>query len=301
MKKILTGTALLIALVLGSCKKDNLSTTAVSSAIEQAAAETQSIAVAASNATAGDSIYVMHTCSKGDSIAVIEFSTLPAPITDYLNSNYSGYTATKAYSTINAAGTVDGYVVIIQYNGNPVGIRFDAAGNFVAVLEQREGADLSGHGWHHGGCFDNRDGLHRDTLALSALPATIRTFMAANYPLDTLLSAVIRHDSSYVILSSNAGLYATVFSGAGVFMSHSLLPVPQSHDGHIASITLNALPSAITVYLDSTYPGYVFEKAFSFTQNSTIKGYCVVIDSNNTKYGLLFDAAGNFVNVKVIP
>ena len=41
------------------------------------------------------------------------------------------------------SGNITGYVVIIQFDGNPVGLKFDASGNFILVLEQREGRDLS--------------------------------------------------------------------------------------------------------------------------------------------------------------
>jgi hypothetical protein len=68
-------------------------------------------------------------------------SGLPAAITDYLTTNYSGYTFQKAYTDKDSSGTISGYVVIIQFNGNPVGLKFDASGNFINVLEQREGRD----------------------------------------------------------------------------------------------------------------------------------------------------------------
>lgn len=46
--------------------------------------------------------------------------------------------------------------------------------------------------------------------------------------------------------------------------------------------------TTITSYLTTTYPGYVFEKAFSFKQSGIVKGYCVVIDSNsNTRMASL--------------
>lgn len=63
---------------------------------------------------------------------------------------------------------------------------FDASGILVRVLEQREKGELNGKGWHEGGCFGNRDGHHRDTVAVSALPATIPSYFTTNYPKDTL-------------------------------------------------------------------------------------------------------------------
>ena len=239
----------------------------------------------------------MHVCNPRDSLAALNFSTLPSAITDYLTTNYSGYTAVKAYSTFNSSGTLNGYVVIIQYNGNPVGIKFDASGSFVKVLEQREGHDLQGEGWHRGGCFDHRDGKHRDTVALSALPASVTSYMTTNYPQDTLLSAFVRRNGDYIVISKNNGLFATAFTSSGTFIVHTALPV---RDGKISTVTADALPAAVTSYLHTTYPGYVFDKAFAFVLSGQVKGYIVIIDSNNTKYGLLFDASGNFIRVKTI-
>ncbi len=178
-----------------------------------------------------------------------------------------------------------------------MGIKFDASGTYIKVPEQREGRDLLGEGWHRGGCFDMRDGEHRDTIALSSLPANIVSYMATNYPSDTLLKAFIKRDGDYVVISRNNGLYATIFNSAGVFINHMALP---SRQGTITPLDLGSLPASITNYLAATYPGYIFDKAFSFSHNGVLQGYAVVIDSNNTKYCLLFDASGNFLSVKVI-
>jgi hypothetical protein len=125
----------------------------------------------------------------------------------------------------------------------------------------------------------------------------VQTYLAANFPQDTLLHAFVKSSGDYIVISSNNGLFATVFTSSGTFVTHVSIT---THDSHIAPITADALPAAITGYLTNNYPGYVFEKAFSFTQSGTIKGYCVIIDSNNTKYGLLFDGSGAFIRVKVI-
>jgi hypothetical protein len=298
MKRNIFGLILLIAGAVASCKKENSGSLNSSAAIQQAVVSAQAVSVAASTTTSGDSVYVVHSCNPNEKLATIDFSNLPSGVTSYLSTNYSGYTAIKALSITNSSGTVTGYIAVIQYNGNPIGIKFDASGNFVKVLEQREGHDLLGEGWHHGGCFDFRDGAHRDTVALTSLPAGILTYMSANYPSDTVAYAFLKHNGEYVVISRNNGLYATVFSSAGTFVTHLQLPV---HPGRIVPVDQASLPSSITNYLATTYPGYVFDKAFSFTWNGVLQGYSVLIDANNTKYALLFDASGNFVKVKVLP
>ena len=297
-KPLIINVAVAAVMGLASCQKEVTSLSATdNAAIQAAVAQTQAIAVSISSATAGDSVYVINTCSahsKRDSAA---FSSLPTSITDYLNTNYSGYTFQKAFTIKDASSTLQGYVVIIQFNGNPVGLKFDANGAFVQVLEQREGRDLLGSGHHDGGCFQNRDGKQRDTVALSALPASITSYFATNYAGDTLIRASKTRDSGYIVLSKNNGLFATLFNSAGTFVSRVTLPAQK---GKTNSIDQNALPSSALAYLSTTYPNYVFNKAFSIIVNTVVQGYCVVIEANNTKYAVQFDAAGNFVKVKPI-
>ncbi len=182
MKKIIFSLPILSAVILLSCSKTGLNSTtsATQAAIQAAATQVQAVAVAKSTSTSGDSIYVIQTCGQHDRRTQIDFSALPATALNYLTTNYSGYTSVKAFSISDSSGTITGYIAVITYNGNPVGIKFDASGNFVKVLEQREGMDLLGEGWHHGGCFDLRDGEGRDTIALSSLPAAIQAYMTTN-------------------------------------------------------------------------------------------------------------------------
>jgi hypothetical protein len=295
-KPIAVNVAIAAVMMMSSCQKEVVSSND-NAAIQAAVAQTQAIAVAASATTSGDSVYVINTCgprAKRDSIA---YSSLPAIVTSYISSNYSGSTFQKAFSVKDQAGTLQGYVVIINFNGNPVGLKFDAGGAFVQVLEQREGHDLLGGGWHKGGHFDNRDGRQRDTIAISTLPASITSYFAANYAGDTLVRASRTRDSGYVVISKNNGLFATVFNASGAFVSRVDLPAPH---GKANSIDQSALPANVLSYLTTTYPNYVFNKAFSITVNGTVLGYCVVIEANSTKYAVQFDAAGNFVKAKPV-
>lgn len=235
------------------------------------------------------------TGAKKDSLT--SFSSLPDTIGKYLTANYTGYTFQKAFKITTASNTVDGYVVIITYNGKPVGLKFNASGVFVAVLEQREGHDLVGKGWHNGGCFGDRDGGHKDTLAISALPSAIKSYFASNYPTDTLLHAVVNFDATYIVISSNNGLFATEFTSGGTFIKRvQIYPHAEKH----TAIAQSALPAAVSTYLTNTYPGYVFDKAFTETVNKVLKGYFVFINANNTRLVVQFDANGNFIKTTVL-
>lgn len=273
---------------LSSCKKENSvsgiqGTSSISSE--------QAIPVGISTAT-NDSIYVIGACSHNHLLDSIAESTLPSTIVAYLGTTYSGYTFKKAFVEKDYSGNITGFVVIINYNGNPVGIKFDASGNFVQVLEQREGRDMEGRGYHEGGCFSNRDGMHKDTISLSSLPSSIISYLNTNYPQDTLVRAYRNCDSSYIVFSIDNGSFATIFNSSGVFVKRVEL---HNEKNRPMVLSESALPAAVQSYLTTTYPNYVFEQAFSFTKNGTLLGYVVVIDANNTKYAVQFDASGNFV------
>lgn len=127
---------LLLALFLlpfASCKKDYSALTAASSdstnaTTQSAVTAAQAVAVAASRGVAGDSVYVVGTCAHDHHRVSIAFSSLPAGVTDYLTANYAAYTFQKAFTDKDTSGNTAGYVVIIQYNSKPVGLKFDATG-----------------------------------------------------------------------------------------------------------------------------------------------------------------------------
>jgi len=286
-----------------SCQKDNspgTSTTALTSSSNVIAVSTVISSNSATQKTAAssdDSVYVLHTCARGYHRDSITAAALPATVTNYLSTNYAGYTLQQAYSVVNSSNTTAGYVVIIGYNSNPVGLEFDASGNFLRVLEQREGRDLHGNGWHAGGRFDNRDGRHRDTIALSSLPSSVTSYFSTNYSSDTLVGAFRGKDSVIVVLSKNNGAFATVFSSSGTFIGRTAL---QNKRDKVAVIDQSALPATVLSYLNTTYPGYVFEKAFVIKPGGSVLGYVVVIDANGTRYAVQFNAAGALVKAFTI-
>jgi hypothetical protein len=285
---------LVLGTVLGlaSCKKDVAdSTNSVSSAT---VSSTGAIAISLASGTT-DSVYMVGCYGKHDKIDTVAFSVLPTAIGTYLTANYSGYTFKKAYS-VDSAKTVVNYIVVIKYNSALVGLKFATVGTFVSTLEQREGMDLKGPGWHAGGPFDNRDGKHRDTIAISALPGAVSSYFSATYPTDTLLHASITPDNVYILISKNGVLYSTAVTAGGKLVKRIQI---EKHDLKHAVVAEASLPAAVTTYLTTTYPGYVFDKAFSETADGTLQGYVVFLTSNSTKYAIIFNASGTFV--KALP
>jgi uncharacterized protein (DUF1330 family) len=270
-------------------------TTATSSTIAVAVNASTSAGTAGSTTT--DSVYVIHNCERGNHRDSIAAAALSVAIQTYLTTNYAGNIFIKAFAVKDTTGSVKGYVVIVKFNDKPVALQFTADGTFVKVLEQREKGDLDGDGWHRGGRFDTRDGLHRDTIPLTQLPSAITTYFANNYPSDTLTRAFETKEGRILVLSKNNGGSATIFTSAGVFLKRVVLPTP---DGSLNNVTQASLPAAILTYLTTTYPNYVFDKADNVIFKGVLKGYLVIINANNTRYGIIFDAVGSFVAVKAI-
>jgi hypothetical protein len=253
----------------------------------------------ATDSSGWDSVFILQQCDHGyfrDSIAA---TALPDSVTAYLTNNYAGYVFEKAFEIKDSAGTIGGYVVIISFNDKPIGLLFGASGNFQRVLEQREGGDMEGEGWHHGGRFEDRDGSHRDTIALSALPAAITSYLTSNDPSDTLFRAYLNRDSSYLIITKNNGLFANLFSANGNFIKRVALTPTGFSSNHpvLQNINQDSLPAAGLSLLTTIFPNYVFESAVSVAVNGQLQGYGVVIDANNTKYAVWLDPSGNLVAV----
>ena len=286
-------------LIFSACEKSDVSgSDDTTSANSIAVAATLSTVTGTNTTTAaGDSVYVMQDCGRGGKRDSIAQAALPANASAYLSANYDGYTFHKAFAIKSSTGTTTGYVAVIYYNDKPVGVEFDSAGGFVKVLEQREKGNLGGKGQHRGGRFENRDGRQRDTIALSTLPSAITSYFTANYGTDTLVKAIKNRDSSIVVISKNNGAFATAFDANGVFVKRSQL---QTQSGNCQTVELSELPSVAANYLAQTYPNYVFNQAFSISMNGALKGFVVMIDANNTKYAVEFDASGTFVSAKTI-
>jgi hypothetical protein len=279
--------------IFASCNKELSNPTANGTSTNSISSDSGIIAIVLDSNT-NDTIYILQPCAHGFFRDSVSASLLPANLNSYLTSNYNGYTLIKAYEIKDSTGNIGGYVAIINFNGKPVAMLFDGNGNFVRVLEQREGGDIFSDGWHRGGRFANRDPQERgrDTISISALPTSVVSYMTSNYPGDSLVKAYINIDSSYLIISADSGLYATLFNSSGDFVKRVQLytrgPVSQQ-------INQTDLPAAAQSYLTNTYPDYVFERGYSIYVNSSLQGYIVVIDSNNTKYAVEFDSAGNLV------
>lgn len=272
-------------------QEDNLQSGAV--------AITLSKNIVGSSALSTDSIFALRSVPKGYVKTDVALANLPTTVSSYLNTKFVGYTFVKAFSTaVFGTTTVYSYVVAINYNNKPVAIKFLASGDFKAILELREGADLKTNiDQHVGGAYEIRNTALTDSLALSALSATIKTYMTTKNVKDTLKSAWVNKDGTVVLLSKNGLFFGNTFTTAGVSIARVTLPSVGGKDIQVAK---TALPLPLLSYLAAAFPNYVYEKAYSFTPSTLVKGFAVVIDANLTKYYALFDHTGVFLSATTI-
>lgn len=271
-------------LALSSCDKNN------DDLQPEESAEESAILVAEANISS-DAVYIVNAVPDGCEKDTIAETELPASVNTYLEANYSGYTYLKTFE-VEKDSVVQSYIVVIKFNEKPIGLQFDATGNFVKIFEQRERGQLHGRGWKQGGRFDGRDGKHRDTIALSSLSTIIRTYLAVTYPQDTLLAAHKGRHNEVIVITANNGFYANMFSASSIFVKRAQIMLNAGKKSAIAQADLS---TKISSYLSATYPGYVFHRAYAVKLNSAVQAYIVLIDSNDTKYALHFDANGNLI------
>jgi hypothetical protein len=136
---VITLGLLIVGMTMYSCQKGG----SIANPSSSDSSTSADVAVSASlkDSASGDSTIFHPDCGRGGSLDSISVESLPAAVTAYLDTAYTGYTIKKALATKDSADVVTGYVVIIYVDDSPVGLKFDADGSFEELLE---------HDRHHG-------------------------------------------------------------------------------------------------------------------------------------------------------
>lgn len=155
----------------------------------------------------------------------------------------------------------------------------------------------------------------KNSVAVTALPAAITSYVTANYAGATISKAHTTKDGGYHVLITKADATKAKleFTAAGVFVKESTGkdggkggPKGAGKGGNkggtkttnVAVTQANLLP-AISTYLNANYAGYTFGNAYSEADSAgKIVNYDVNITVGTVKYHVVFDAAGAFVSVK---
>lgn len=287
--------------ILSSCKKE-LSTVSPTPTVETtttsiSASTPISVALNGFANTQTDSVYVMYT-SDGelfrDEIPAI---TLPAAVQQYQTENYQQNDQLSAYTISDKDGNLKSYVSIIRYNERPVALEFNFVGSFKKVLEQREWADLDNDGWHIGGLFEDRDGNNRDVVNLNLLPDEIKNYMTNNYPDDIIVRAFQTKEEAIIVISKNNGGFANVFNKNLELQKHlSICDV----NCQLEDIEKSTVSSKVLTTLSNTFPNYIFNYGDMMNVNGVSMGNLILINANNTRYLVAFDANGKLLSNKVV-
>ncbi len=219
---------------------------------------------------------------------VIDATTLPKVITDYIAANYAEATVVRAGTKTDVAGAITQYEVVISVSNVQYELEFDAAGKFLLV-ENEDGSD---------------EGV---AVAQASLPAAITTYLGANYAGYTVQSArsymlngVLSGYEVWILSNGVAtegtfdatGKFIRVRTGGNGYGDHQ-----EGNYGSTTAVTQASLPATVATYLDATYKGYVFQGAYAYAQNGALAGYEVTVLLNAVYTELRFDATGKFLSV----
>jgi outer membrane lipoprotein-sorting protein len=192
MKKSLILLTALCGLFLASCKQQDVTPDSdeVFNSMEASTART-----AALNDT------VTKTKCKGK-LTSVDVATLASSITTYINTNYAG-------ATIKFAGKDEkGQTVVgIDVSGIGTGLFFDANGVFVQALEK----------------FQKKSKLTE--VAITALPASITSYVSANYAGFSIKRAGTDADGNFIVgLDNGTGHKVLKFDATGAFKEELQIP-----------------------------------------------------------------------------
>jgi len=226
---------------------------------------------------------------------VIDPAALPMAITDYLTTKYPSYVIVQADVRKDAAGMVKGYETLITVNSISYELEFDAAGAF-SKLETPDGHDQG------------------NAIAASTVPATIITYLNANY-LGYSIRGAETHSTNGILANyqveiiQNGTLYELKFDAGGAIVSINSEGTgkedddhgqndDEEHNGKDSTIVQSALPSAVGTYLTTNYAGYTFVSA-KIQKNTAgaVTGYDVYFTIGGKKYEAEFDAVGAFIKM----
>ena len=194
MKKSLFLLTALCGLFLASCKQQDVDPSDSDAVFDSMQASS------ARSAASSDTVTKQKCKGK---LTSIDITALSATITSYINTNYAG-------ATIRFAGTDDkGQTVVglTDINAARVGLLFDTNGAFVQKLEK----------------FGEKSKLTE--VAVTALPASITSYITTNYAGFTIKRAGTNADGNYIVGLDNGTDHKVVkFDATGKFVEEMVIP-----------------------------------------------------------------------------
>jgi hypothetical protein len=200
MRKVTLG-AIAILFAITSCQKED-----IINQDDTAAADVSTFLKMATSAAA------VSTCKHADSadslhrqkkhhiiITEIDIATLSNTISSYISTNYAGAVINKA--GVDSLGNF--YVKIMKADSSYIGLLFDANGVFIKELIRGNKRDRG------------------TVIAVSALPASVPTYITANYATATIHKAILESDGTYkvILIQADGSYLGLAFDATGNFVS----------------------------------------------------------------------------------
>jgi hypothetical protein len=218
------------------------------------------------------------SCQLPDTISL---ATAPAALTSYVTSNYASYTTQFIYA-IKTGGTVTGYLANIVNGASHMDLRFDATGTFTKALTLPAHTGFAMFG--------------TDTTVLSALPAVLTTYLAANSSTYAVQRIFREADSSYTVIATQ-GTNAYALSYATATPTALTLINLGAADFTTPNTDISAFPPAIATYINQNYSGATIERTLTESCTGGSNGYTIILKNNGTQYAAEFDSTGTFMTV----
>ena len=219
-----------------------------------------------------------------DSLTRIDVTALPATVTSFISTSYTG--ATINYAAKDDAGN---FLVAITQNGEPKAVLFNPDGTFNKELSLRggKGGPGRGHGPGRPGRGGDRDSLNQVTIA--NLPAAITSYITTNFAGATITLAAKDDVRGYVVMiTQNGQRKALLFSTDGTFTQE----VVRGAKGNYTAIPAANLPAAVTAYITTNYAGATIVQAGT---SPTGQFLVWVQPTSGRPIALVFAADGTFV------
>ncbi|RRB01190.1 PepSY-like domain-containing protein [Larkinella rosea] len=218
-------------------------------------------------------------CKK--KVTKIAVTDLPAGVTSYISSHYAG--ATTDYAAKDDAGN---FLVAITQNGEGKALLFNADGTFNEELALKGGPGGKGGGPHGKGGPGKKGSLEQ--IAVSDLPATITSYVSANYAGAEIKTAAKDSTRGYLVMIVVSNQSKTLlFNTDGSFNKEVTKPLR----GKLTAVAVADLPAAVTKYVTDHYAGSTVKDAAKTPEGEFI---VMVKTSDGKPVALLFAADGTF-------
>jgi hypothetical protein len=207
----------------------------------------------------------------------IDMAMVPTTLTNYVASNYAGYTTQFVYA-IKSNGTLTGYLANLVNGTQHTNARFDATGTFVkaVVLPTHTGFAM----------------FQTDTIATSLLPLPLTAYLAANSGTYKFQRAFMEADSSFTtIVTQGTTAYALLYAPKVATTGLTIINLG-TIDFTTPNPAISSLPSAINDYMTQNYPSATIERVMTGSCTGANNGYTVIFKNNGTQYAAEFDTNG---------